>query len=275
MKQFLKISFTFYEKKANKKKRSQEKLLRSKLKPFVIGNGGSIIGDYYKFPINSELLVEIMKFAKNKRCVDLHIDYIDEYSTDELRKAKLFLLKPQKTYMQNKNIYKYLCSECSCRNLISHEHISISKKINCNKSNNVFKIGEGVEELCCISVQLYEKLIIDGVNNRDFIPVKKGDEVNAYAFAPIKEYSIFSNVYKFRKCKKCGNIYAEFDKKKRNQHEDIIASESIDFSEHDVYKTVEYFDGEQKIIISPRLYWLLEQYINSEEIIPVFEGTYC
>ena len=71
------------------------------MKPFVIGNGGSIIGDYYKFPINSELLVEIMKFAKNKRCVDLHIDYIDEYSTDELRKAKFFLLKPQKTYMLN------------------------------------------------------------------------------------------------------------------------------------------------------------------------------
>lgn len=271
MKKYVKVSLTFYKEYATQKKILEEKKLREKLKPYVVGNGGWVLGDYYKFEIPSELYSEVLRFGKSKRSVDLHIDYIDEYDSEELKNAKLFLLTPKKTYMQNKEIYEYTCEKCTCRDLISRMKIVINKDIKCGQVKKVFKIGEGIEELYCVSEPLYNFLIENGVNAVDFSPVFKGNQVKAYAFTPKKVCNIISNLYTYKKCKKCGKIYAEFNKKKRNQPEQLALCEQINFSQHDSFRTLCYYDGEQKVLVSPKLYYLIKEYIKSDEAIPIFE----
>ena len=69
---------------------------------------------------------------------------------------------------------------------------------------------------------------------------------------------------------KCGCIYARFNKKKRNSPEHIVVDSAIDFSEYYMYKTLQYYDGEQKIILSPKLYRVIKSFIKVQEIIPIF-----
>ena len=44
----------------------------------------------------------------------------------------------------------------------------------------------------------------------------------------------------------------------------------IDFSAHDVYKTKVYYDREQRILISPKLFKLMKNYIKDNEYKAIF-----
>ncbi|MFQ6931450.1 MAG: hypothetical protein ACLRR3_10550 [Eubacterium sp.] len=102
MREYVKLSITFYKEKAGRRKIKKEKELREKLKPYIVGDGGLVLGFYYKLDTANEIYSQVLKFARNKRCVDLHIEYINEYTTAELERAKCFLLRPKKTYVQKK-----------------------------------------------------------------------------------------------------------------------------------------------------------------------------
>ena len=269
MREYVKLSITFYKEKAGRRKIEKEKELREKLKPYIVGDGGLVLGFYYKLDTANEIYSQVLKFSRNKRCVDLHIEYINEYTTAELERAKCFLLRPKKTYVQNKEVFEYLCENCSCRELAKQKEI-IFKNLQINREIDVFKIGEGINELNCISEKVYNLLIKNGVDANEFVPIILKDNSSAYALNPIATCDVKSDVYKYTRCKKCGCIYARFNKKKRNSHEHIVVDSAIDFSEYDIYKTLQYYDGEQKIILSPKLYRLIKQFIKVQEITPIF-----
>lgn len=61
--------------------------------------------------------------------------------------------------------------------------------------------------LVCVSIGLYEYLIENGIKADDFKPIYKSDYLQAYAFAPEKEYNIRSSAYDYHKCSTCGREY--------------------------------------------------------------------
>lgn len=203
----------------NDKLVEEEQKLRKKLESYIVGNGGSIIGDTYRVDYMSPEYKEIMKFG--------------EYND-------------------------YPCDTCGCRILKDVNNLKVGKKVKGGRPRKMFKFGAEIEELLCVSVDLYNYFIDNGVNSEDFSPVYCGKNIQGYAFTPKEEYDIKSSVYEHRKCKSCGRDYAIYDIPKGYHVERFELHDPIDFSAHDVYKTKEYFDREQRILISPKLFNLME-----------------
>ena len=55
-----------------------------------------------------------------------------------------------------------------------------------------------------------------------------------------------------------------------NDIERFEMCEPIDCSEHDVFRTEIYFDREQRILISPKFFNLIRDYIKEDEYIAIF-----
>ncbi len=134
----------------------------------------------------------------------------------------------------------------------------------------VFKFGQEIEELICVSVELYNYLIEIGIHANDFSPVYKGENIQAYAFTPEKEYNIRSSIYDYKRCDECGREYAFLNIEKGYELEKYELCDKIDFSEHDVLKTTVYYENEQRILISPRLYHLIKNYITFDDVAVIF-----
>lgn len=64
--------------------------------------------------------------------------------------------------------------------------------------------------------------------------------------------------------------YALYDIPKGYHPEKFELREPIDFSAHDVYKTKVYYDREQRILISPKLFKLMKNYIKDNEYKAIF-----
>ncbi len=269
MKKYVKVYFTFYEELANSELKKKEKELRNRLKKYKVGNGG-ILGDYYKLSNPSEQLSDFLEFCENKKYIDMHIEYINEYTDEELMAAKIFLVKPKKMYMHNKELFKYVCESCSCLKLEDNEiDIKLGKKI--SGKNAIFKLGEGMEEIPCVSTQVFDILINNGVCSNYFKKIVNKDVVVGYAINPQNVCDFISDSYIYSICKQCGRIYAENDRKKDNLPEIFKIRENDINLSCDVYYTKQYYFGERWILISPRIRNLIKDYVKKEELIPIFE----
>lgn len=252
------------------KRAEEERELRNKLKSYVVRNDGELIGDVYKVEYMSQLYNEIMKFGENMDEVDLIIEYFYKYTDEELEKAKMFWLNPTRSYIQSKDYNDYPCDTCGRRILKDVNIIKVGKKVKGGRPRKMFKFGAGIEELLCVSVDLYNYFLDNGANSEDFRPVYCGKEMQGYAFTPIEEYDIRSSVYEYRICESCGREYALYDIPKGYHPEKFELRSPIDFSAHDVYKTKVYYDREQRILISPKLFKLMKNYIKDNEYKAIF-----
>lgn len=150
-------------------------------------------------------------------------------------------------------------------------HYKSWKESKGRKTRKMFKFGAGIEELLCVSADLYNYFLDNGVNSEDFRPVYCGKEMQGYAFTPIEEYDVISSVYEYRICESCGREYALLRYSKGAIiPEKFELRELIDFSAHDVYKTKVYYDREQRILISPKLFKLMKNYIKDNEYKAIF-----
>ena len=188
----------------------------------------------------------------------------------ELEKAKMFWLNPTRSYIQSKDYNDYPCDTCGRRILKDVDIIKVGKKVKGGRPRKMFKFGAGIEELLCVSADLYNYFLDNGVNSEDFRPVYCGKEMQGYAFTPIEEYDVISSVYEYRICESCGREYALYDIPKGYHPEKFELRELIDFSAHDVYKTKVYYDREQRILISPKLFKLMKNYIKDNEYKAIF-----
>ena len=252
------------------KRAEEERELRNKLKSYVVRNDGELIGDVYKVEYMSQLYNEIMKFGENMDEVDLIIEYFYKYTDEELEKAKMFWLNPTRSYIQSKDYNDYPCDTCGRRILKDVDIIKVGKKVKGGRPRKMFKFGAGIEELLCVSADLYNYFLDNGVNSEDFRPVYCGKEMQGYAFTPIEEYDVISSVYEYRICESCGREYALYDIPKGYHPEKFELRELIDFSAHEVYKTKVYYDREQRILISPKLFKLMKNYIKDNEYKAIF-----
>jgi hypothetical protein len=262
-----KISISVYEEFCTEEKLEEEKVLREKLQPYIVGDAGIVLGDIYRVDYPSEIFSEILKFADNKEQVHLMIEYLFDYSEEELAKARMFLLNPKKFYNQSKEYNEYPCDACGCR--ILKNNLNVGKKIKGGTTKRIYKFGEEIEELICLSVDLYNAIIEKGVNSTDFSPVYCGKELQAYAFTPQNEYRIISNNNEYKKCDVCGREYGLWDPDRYDIEQFTLCGE-VDFSEHDVLKTDIYYEREQRILLSPKLYNIIKDYINSDDVTVIF-----
>ena len=211
-----------------------------------------------------------MRFEEHTEEGNLLIDYLYKYNEEEIGKAKMFWLNPARSYIQSKDYNDYPCDTCGCRILKDVNNLKVGKKVKGGRPRKMFKFGAEIEELLCVSVDLYNYFIDNGVNSEDFSPVYCGKNIQGYAFTPKEEYDIKSSVYEYRKCKSCGRDYAIYDIPKGYHVERFELHDPIDFSAHDVYKTKVYFDREQRILISPKLFNLMKNYIKDNEYKAIF-----
>ena len=62
MREYVKLSITFYKEKAGRRKIKKEKELREKLKPYIVGDVGLVLGFYYKLDTANEIYSQVLKF---------------------------------------------------------------------------------------------------------------------------------------------------------------------------------------------------------------------
>lgn len=260
----------FMHEDASGEVKEKEKKLREKLQTYVVGNAGTVIGDLYRVDYKGPMHMEIMKFWEDTHQLDLYVDYFFECTEEELKQAKMFMLSPTSHYVQSRELYEYPCENCGCMILDNKKKIKVSKTIKGGNPRRIFQFGEGIEELVCVSVELYNYLIENGIHSYDFSPVYKGENIQAYAFTPEKEYNIRSSIYDYTRCDMCGREYAFLNIEKGYGLEKHELCDEIDFSEHDVLKTTVYYENEQRILISPKLFFLIRDYIKSEEALAIF-----
>ena len=269
MKQYVEMSFSLYRARSSTKEK--EKVLREKLKKYIVGYGGSVVGEIYKFEYPSEQFYMIMDFAKKRSSVSVLVNYINEYTDSELNKAKMFWLRPRNIFMDDRELFIEPCENCACVIINPKKRITTGRDVKCMRAKSIFQIGAGIETLKCISAELYEVLMENGVNSNDFTPITKGKNIKGYVFNPQKECNIVSDYYEYNKCEKCGRILAQIADEEILMQEKITIYDKYDFSEHDVFRTVAYYCGEQQIVISPKIFKLIQPYIKPEEAIPIFD----
>ena len=269
MKQYVRMVFFLY--KARSSVKEKEKILREKLKQYKVDYGGTVLGEIYKFEYPSEQFYMILDFAKNRRSVGYAIEFINEYTPSELDNAKMFWLRPRNIFMDDGELFIEPCENCTCVTLNPKKRITTGKDVKCMRTRSIFQIGSGIETLKCISAELYEVLMGNGVNSNDFSPITKGKSIKGYVFNPQKECNIVSDYYEYNKCEKCGRILAQIADEEILMQEKITIYDKYDFSEHDVFRTVAYYCGEQQIVISPKIFKLIQPYIKPEEAIPIFD----
>ena len=59
IREYVKLSITFYKEKAGRRKIEKEKELREKLKPYIVGDGGLVLGFYYKLDTANEIYSQV------------------------------------------------------------------------------------------------------------------------------------------------------------------------------------------------------------------------
>lgn len=261
----------FMREDASGEVKEKEKKLREKLQAYVVGNVGTVLGDIYRVEYKGPMFMEIMMFWEDTHQLDLYIEYFFECTDYEVKQAKMFMLNPTSHYVQSRELYEYPCENCGCMILADKNNIKVSKTIKGGHPKRLFKFGQEMEELICVSIDLYNYLIENGIHTYDFSLVYKGKRIQAYAFTPEKEYNIISSVYDYKKCSVCGREYAFYNIEKGYEIEKFDLCDKIDFSEHDVFKTTIYYQNEQRILMSPKLFFLIKDYIKSEEALAIFE----
>lgn len=251
--------------------------LRYRLKKYRVNSKSHIIK--YVMECDTALYNEIITLEKEfPQEVVVKVDFKPYYIQEELEKAVAFIPKFQSIHLgeygDDNYTHEYFCNTCANQK-IRHKLIvnPDGKTKELLNSYNVVKCGEEISVIYGVSVPLYIFLIQSSIKENDFIEInsKRSRAPFAFAFYGNGEVQLVNKAYIYRKkCIECGTIYAEQREENSTSFYEFGVTMRPKFADNDIFFSTQYFDGEQKILVSPRLYKLIKEKCPKAEFEPVF-----
>lgn len=270
MRVFVKVGLKFYEEDARKGDKEKYIQMIDKIRHLKCGNLGTVIGDIYEMETTNPLYQEVLEFcSNNENFVDIYADYRTEYTNDELEQAIAFIVEPRKSYMYRREVFKYNCTGCD-RMEFRGECVNVGTVSKQCVDKDIFRLGEGVELLDCISPKLYELINLNNDYSRCFIKVYAGKEnLLGYAFRPTDSLELIINVYEYTTCDVCGSKLGFFKDGCMTVNEMYYLYD--DKLPSGIFKSEQFYYGQPINMVSSTLYKKMTKYVKGDNFIPVFK----
>ena len=249
--------------------------LRIKLKRYIYKKQNGIL--FYEMNENDVLYSEVLKLKDLYASeLELKTQFETSYTKEELDKAVAFIPDFDKIqleeYGDDNMTHLEVCEKC--RNSKMREKLIANpdgKSKVLSNEEHVIKCGEQIDEVYGISKYMFDN-IKDSYLKKGFKPIysKRGKEPFGYGFYGKSEVQLYNDNFCYEEpCKYCGTVYAE-EKKRVEHYCEFYVLQKIDFKESPVYRSYQFYYGNQITLISPELYKYINSRVKNAKFIPVF-----